>query len=98
MAAYYAKTVPVIPADKKLNDLDGTISQSNIINCCKFVEEYYDGMPSSDIVNRNVQFLLGVEEAVQTTRIFKKHPFPFFESILQIILHQQYPLVLITNY
>ena len=41
------------------------------MNSYKFVEEYYDGMPDSDIVNSNAQFLLGIEEAVRTTSIFK---------------------------
>ena len=29
-------------------------------------------MPDSDIVNLNIQFILGIEEAVQTTSIFKR--------------------------
>ena len=62
------------PAEKKLNYLYGTRAPSNFINCCKFVEEYYDGMPASDKVSRNTHFLLGIEEAVRTTSIFKITP------------------------
>ena len=67
-------TLPGIPEEKKLNYPDGTRSRSKFINRCKFVEEYYDGMPASDIVNRNAQFRLGSEEAVLTTSIFKRIP------------------------
>ena len=38
------------------------------------LEEEYDCMPASGIFNRNTQFLLGIEEAVQTTSIFKRMP------------------------
>ena len=42
------------------------------INRCKFVEEYYDGMRSSDIVNCNAKFLLGIKDNVRTKSIFKR--------------------------
>ena len=41
------------------------------MNRCKFEEEEYDGMPASDIVNSNEQFLLGIYETVQNTSIFR---------------------------
>eukprot|EP00957_Ditylum_brightwellii_P068022 5164449-Ditylum_brightwellii.AAC.1 len=31
-------------------------------------------MPASDIVNRNAQFLIGIEEAIRTTDIFNRIP------------------------
>eukprot|EP00957_Ditylum_brightwellii_P106508 8126141-Ditylum_brightwellii.AAC.1 len=31
-------------------------------------------MPTSNIVNRNSQFLIGIEEAIWTTDIFKRMP------------------------
>ena len=68
-------TLPGIPEEKKWNYLEGKRSTSNIINHFKFLEEYYYCMPDSDTVNRNAQFLLGTEEAVQTTSIFKRIPF-----------------------
>ena len=43
-------TLPGIPSDKKQHYRDGTISPSKFINRCKCVEEYYGGMPASDIV------------------------------------------------
>ena len=54
-------TLPGIPVENKQHDPDRKIAPSKFINRCKFVEEYYDGIPDSDIVNRTVQFLLGVE-------------------------------------
>ena len=57
-------TLPGIPTEKKQHYPDGTIAQSNFINRNNFVEEYYDGIPASDIVNCNAQFLFGIEEAV----------------------------------
>ena len=57
-------TLPDIPADKKRHYPNGTISPSKFINRYKFLEEYYDGMPACDIVNRNAQFTLGIKETV----------------------------------
>ena len=54
-------TLSGIPSKIKKYYPDGTISPSKLINRFKFVEEYYDGMPAPDIVNRNAQFLLGVD-------------------------------------
>eukprot|EP00957_Ditylum_brightwellii_P109101 8323386-Ditylum_brightwellii.AAC.1 len=34
----------------------------------------YEGMPALDTVNRNAQFLIGIEEAIRTTGIFKRTP------------------------
>ena len=67
-------TLTGIPEEKKQYYPDGTRAPSKCIYSCKFVEEYYDGMPYSDIVNRNSQFLLGIEEAFRTTSIFKIIP------------------------
>ena len=36
------------------------------------MEEYYNGMPGTDIVNRNAQYLIGIEEAVRTKDVFKR--------------------------
>ena len=41
------------PSREKQHDLDRKRAPSNFINRCKFVEEYYDCMPASYIVNRN---------------------------------------------
>ena len=60
----YVTPLPGILEEKKLHYPYGTRNPSKLINRCKFVEEYYDGIPNSDIVNRNAQFLLGIEEAV----------------------------------
>ena len=35
----------------------------------KLVEDYYNGMPGTDIVNRNAQFLIGMEGSVRTTDV-----------------------------
>ena len=64
LETYCVTTIPGIPADKKQNYPDRKRSPYNFINCCKFVKEYYDGIPDSDIVNCNAQFLLGIEGAV----------------------------------
>ena len=68
-------TLTGIASEKKKKYPDGKRAPSKFINHCKFLEEYYDGMPASDIVNHNAQFLLGIEEAVRTTSIFKIIPF-----------------------
>ena len=64
LATDYVTTLPGIPVENKGHYPYGARYQSKITNCCNFVEEYYDGMPDSDIVHRNAQFLLGIEDAV----------------------------------
>jgi hypothetical protein len=36
------------------------------------MEDYYTGMPATDIVNQHSQFLLGLEAAIRTTDIKKR--------------------------
>ena len=67
-------TLPGIREENKRHHPNGTRSPSKFSNCCKFVEEYYDGITDSNIVDCNAQFLLGIEEAVLTTSIFKTIP------------------------
>ena len=67
-------TLPGIPEKNKRRYPDWTIFPSKFTNRCKFVEEWYDGMPDYYIVNHNAQFLLGIEESVWTTGIFKILP------------------------
>ena len=33
----------------------------------KLAEAYYNGIPGTDIVNQNVQFLIGIREAIRRT-------------------------------
>ena len=60
LTTYCVPTLPVIPEEKKRNYLYGTRYPSKFVNSCKFVEEEYYGMPDSDIVNHNTQFLPGI--------------------------------------
>ena len=50
-------------------------------------------MPASDIVNHNAQFLLGIEEAVRSTSIFKIIPF----SILGLYASNHFWLAITFN-
>ena len=54
-------TIDGLPAEKKRHDPEGNRVASKFIPRPKMVEEYYDGMPATDIVNCNAQFLLGIE-------------------------------------
>eukprot|EP00957_Ditylum_brightwellii_P108708 8292083-Ditylum_brightwellii.AAC.1 len=53
------------PADKKQHYPNGSRAPSKFVPHCKTVEEYYEGM-------LNAQFLIGIEEAIQTIDIFKR--------------------------
>ena len=55
------------PAEKLRHRPDGTRAPSKFVQRPKLVEEYYDGMPQTDIVNRNAQHLLAIEEAIRTS-------------------------------
>lgn len=59
-------TLPGVPAEKKRHDAEGKRAPSKFVDRPRCVQEYYDGMPASDIVNRHAQFLLGLESAVRT--------------------------------
>eukprot|EP00957_Ditylum_brightwellii_P060538 4596662-Ditylum_brightwellii.AAC.1 len=59
-------TLPGKAAEKERHHPDRSRDPSKFITYCKMIKEYYDGIPASDIVNRNAQFLLGIEEAVRT--------------------------------
>ena len=73
-AADFVTTLPDILYKKKRHDPNGRRAPSMFIKCCKLVEVYYDGMPTYNIVNHNAQFILGIDEAVKTTSIFKIIP------------------------
>ena len=60
------------PAEKKRHAPDGTRAPSVFVQRPKLVENYYNGMPGTDIVNRNAQFLIGLEEAARTRDIHKR--------------------------
>eukprot|EP00957_Ditylum_brightwellii_P170835 13003018-Ditylum_brightwellii.AAC.1 len=61
-------TLPGKPAEKRYCP-DGSRAPSKLIPWCNMVEEYYAGMPVSDIVNGNAQFVLGIGEVIRTTDI-----------------------------
>ena len=65
-------TLPGSPAEKKRHHSDGRRAQSKFVPRPKLVEEYYKGMPASDIVNRHAQFCIGIEEAVCVTDIRRR--------------------------
>ena len=65
-------TLPGTGAEKKRHTKDGKRAASVFVPRPKLVEAYYNGMPGTDIVNRNAQFLIGVEEAVRTNDIHKR--------------------------
>ena len=59
-------------AEKKRHTKDGRRAPSVFVPRPKLVEAYYNAMPGTDIVNRNAQFLIGVEEAIRTGDIHKR--------------------------
>ena len=65
-------TLPGNGAEKKRHTKDGKRAPSVFVPRPKLVEAYYNAMPGTDIVNRNAQFLIGVEEAVRTSDIHKR--------------------------
>lgn len=65
-------TQPGRPAEKKRHHADLTRAPSKFISRPRCIEEFYTSMPASDIVNRNAQFLIGIEEAIRTTEIRKR--------------------------
>ena len=65
-------TLPGNPTEKRRHHSDGTRAPSKFIDRPKCIEEYYTGMPRSDIVNRNAQHLIAIEEAIRTTDVRKR--------------------------
>eukprot|EP00957_Ditylum_brightwellii_P190087 14471421-Ditylum_brightwellii.AAC.1 len=47
-------------AEEKQHYLNGSRTPSKFVPHCDAVEECYDGMTASDIVNRNAQFLISI--------------------------------------
>ena len=60
------------PAEKKRHTPSGTRVKSVFVNRPKLVSDYYQGMPGTDIVNRNAQFLIGLESAIRSRNIHKR--------------------------
>ena len=60
------------PAEKKRHTPDGRRAPSVFVKRPKLVFDYYNGMPGTDIVNRNAQFLIGLEAAVRSRDIHKR--------------------------
>ena len=60
------------PAEKKRHTPDGRRTTSVFVPRPQLVQDYYDGMPGTDVVNRNAQFLIGLEEGVRTRNIHKR--------------------------
>ena len=65
-------TLPGAPAQKKRHTPDGRRATSVYVPRPKLVEDYYNAMPGTDIVNRNAQFLIGLETAIRTENIHKR--------------------------
>jgi hypothetical protein len=65
-------TIAGTPAEKKRHTKDGQLAPSVFVPRPKLVEDYYNAMPGTDIVNRNAQFLIGMEDAVRTSDISKR--------------------------
>ena len=65
-------TLPGTEAEKKRHTPDGRRAPSVFVKRPKLVADYYNGMPGTDIVNRNAQFLIGLEEAIRTNDIYKR--------------------------
>eukprot|EP00957_Ditylum_brightwellii_P084119 6394892-Ditylum_brightwellii.AAC.1 len=63
------------PTGKKHHYPDVSHAPSKFVKRNFLVEEYYDDMPATDIVNKHAQFLLGIEEAIHTKYIFKRIPY-----------------------
>ena len=60
LATECVTTLTGMHAERNGHYPDGKISPSKFIKGCKFLEEYSDGMPASDTVNRYAQFLLRI--------------------------------------
>ena len=54
-------------------------------------------MPDSDIINRNTQFLLGIEDAVRTKSIFKIIPCSIIGFYAENYFGLEKPLSLLTK-
>jgi hypothetical protein len=65
-------TLPGVPAIKKRHDKFFKQVEPKLVPRPTLVEHYYDGMPSTDIVNRKRQFLVNLEGAVRTNDIKKR--------------------------
>ena len=65
-------TLPGPPAEKKRHTPEGKRVASVYVKRPKLVFDYYNGMPGTDIVNRNAQFLIGLESAVRSQNIHKR--------------------------
>ena len=65
-------TLPGPPAEKKRHTPEGARVNSVFVPRPKLVADYYHGMPGTDIVNRNAQFLIGLEAAIRTQNIHKR--------------------------
>ena len=62
-------TLPGAPAEKKRHHINGKKAPSVHVPRPKLVEDYYNGMPGTDIVNRNAQFLIGLEGSIRTSDV-----------------------------
>ena len=60
------------PAEKKRHDKAGNRVELKFVKRPQMVQEYYNAMPATDVVNRNAQFLLGIEAAVRTSNPFTR--------------------------
>jgi hypothetical protein len=60
------------PAEKKRHNIHGKRVASTFVPRPKLVQMYYDGMPGTDIVNRNAQYLIALEEAIRVENIHKR--------------------------
>ena len=80
LATYCVTTQLRIPVKKKQHYTHGKKSSSKFINRCKFVEEYYDVMPASDIVNGNARLLLVVETESSIPRSNRALPLTISEA------------------
>lgn len=65
-------TLPGQPAEKKRHTPAGKRAPSVFVKRPKLVADYYNGMPGTDIVNRNAQFLIGIETAIRSRNIHKR--------------------------
>ena len=69
LASDCTTTLPGTPAEKKRHTITMEKAPSVFVPRPKLVEDYYNGMPGTDIVNRNAQFLIGMEGSVRTTDV-----------------------------
>eukprot|EP00957_Ditylum_brightwellii_P108791 8299063-Ditylum_brightwellii.AAC.1 len=74
LASECITTLDEKPAEKKRHYPNGSRAPSKFVPRCKSVEECYEWMLTSNIVNRSTQFMIGIEEAIWTTNIFKRIP------------------------